>query len=183
MSSHELNARVPYATDDELDLITSLCRNFGKGDEVVLIGAGPGVMLLAAREASVLFPITVIDNQTYRYAEAHLAGDGLNIDVYFILGDSKFIGSVWSGRPVRLLVVDGDHSYLGVKGDLRYWLPHIALGGYVFLHDYDPRGTRFEAQEQYPGVAQAISESELVDMSKWEQYGQYGTGILYARIA
>lgn len=182
MNSHQLNANIPYATDDELDLITSLCRGLRQGDEVVMIGAGPGVMLLAAREGGVDFPITVIDNQTTRYAEAHLNAEGLGIGVYYVLGDSKFIGNVWTGRPVSLLIVDGDHSYNGVRGDLKYWLPHVQIGGYIFLHDYDARGTQFERQEQYPGVAQAIAESELVDLTKWEHYGQYGTGILFARI-
>jgi predicted O-methyltransferase YrrM len=36
---------------------------------------------------------------------------------------------------VHLLFIDGDHSYAGVKADIDAWLPRLAPGGVVALHD------------------------------------------------
>jgi MMP 1-O-methyltransferase len=41
----------------------------------------------------------------------------------------KFVGDI------GLLFVDADHSYNGVSLDLQAWLPHLAMGGTVVLHD------------------------------------------------
>lgn len=37
--------------------------------------------------------------------------------------------------PVSLLFVDGDHSYAGVVQDLQLWLPKMAAGGWLMMHD------------------------------------------------
>ncbi len=38
-------------------------------------------------------------------------------------------------RPIRLLWIDGDHTYPGAKQDLDLFAPHLAPGGVVALHD------------------------------------------------
>ncbi|GMV93086.1 MAG: hypothetical protein AMXMBFR82_28640 [Candidatus Hydrogenedentota bacterium] len=40
----------------------------------------------------------------------------------------------WKG-PIRLLFVDGDHSYDGSRLDFELWAPHVVPGGLVALHD------------------------------------------------
>lgn len=37
---------------------------------------------------------------------------------------------------IRLLFVDGSHTYEGVKGDIEAWLPRVAPGGVVVFDDY-----------------------------------------------
>jgi hypothetical protein len=39
-------------------------------------------------------------------------------------------------EPIDLLFVDGDHSYEGVSGDLRSWLPKLNPNAWLLLHDY-----------------------------------------------
>jgi hypothetical protein len=38
-------------------------------------------------------------------------------------------------RPIGLLFVDGDHSYEACRADVDQWLPFVAQGGYMLLHD------------------------------------------------
>lgn len=38
-------------------------------------------------------------------------------------------------RPIRLLFIDGDHSYEASKQDFEAWSPHVVPGGVIALHD------------------------------------------------
>jgi predicted O-methyltransferase YrrM len=50
------------------------------------------------------------------------------------------------GRLVGLLFVDAGHSADAVRADLRAWLPRLAPGAIVMLHDWDG---------EFPGVQEA----------------------------
>ena len=47
---------------------------------------------------------------------------------------SRELATGWN-RPIRLLWIDGDHTYPGAKQDLDLFVPHLAAGGVVALHD------------------------------------------------
>ena len=47
---------------------------------------------------------------------------------------SKDVSAGWN-RPIRLLWIDGDHSYPGAKADFDGFLPHLQPNGVVALHD------------------------------------------------
>jgi hypothetical protein len=40
--------------------------------------------------------------------------------------------------PVNLLIIDGDHTYKGVKFDFDTYVPFVSEGGFIILDDYDP---------------------------------------------
>lgn len=48
--------------------------------------------------------------------------------------------------------IDADHSYEGVKRDIKTWLPKVKIGGWIGGHDYDPR---------FAGVMKAVDEAFL----------------------
>lgn len=50
------------------------------------------------------------------------------------LAYSKEVSSGWN-RPIRLLWIDGDHSYPGAKADFEGFLPHLVPNGVIALHD------------------------------------------------
>jgi len=54
--------------------------------------------------------------------------------VWLIHTHSAEAAAGWQG-PVALLVVDGDHSYDGVAGDLGCWGRFVVPGGLVALDD------------------------------------------------
>lgn len=60
-------------------------------------------------------------------------------------------GREWKGgKTVGLLFIDADHSYNGVMGDLTAWMPHMAPGGVVAIHDY--------VNDDYPDIRRAVDE-------------------------
>ena len=146
---------------------------------VVMIGAGPGVMALAIKEGNPDCALTVIDKDTCEWTQKHLESAALLRGVNFVIGDSARVGHSWI-EPINLILIDGNHSYEGVKADLEAWLPHIAPGGYVFLHDYDAEGTEFAGQERYPGVEKAADEF-LIFPNPYLAVIRVGTSAVYKR--
>lgn len=179
MNSLQLNANIPYATDDELEFITSVCQHLTPQQTMVILGAGPGVMLLAAREGGHEFPIWLVDHLTCHFAQTHLSMAGADVHVTYVISDSSALGRQWRGATVDFLIIDSDHSYEGVKADLLAWLPHIAPKGKVFIHDYDAEGTRFADHERYPGTMQAVQE--FIPVNNFTAYLRVGTAIVFER--
>ena len=53
------------------------------------------------------------------------------------------------GAQFRMIFVDGDHTYQGVKKDIEALSGALASGGYICFHDYC---------SSFPGVIQAVDE-------------------------
>jgi hypothetical protein len=47
---------------------------------------------------------------------------------------SKDVSAIWN-EPIRLLWIDGDHTYSGAKDDFDGFAPHVKPGGVIALHD------------------------------------------------
>jgi predicted O-methyltransferase YrrM len=54
-----------------------------------------------------------------------------------IVAPSVQVAATWR-RPVRLLFVDGNHEEYNAYADVISWLPHLAPGGFLLLHDSTP---------------------------------------------
>jgi predicted O-methyltransferase YrrM len=52
--------------------------------------------------------------------------------ITFLTDDSKKIE--WDA-PIDLVFIDGDHSYQGVKNDIKKFTPYVEKGGYAIFHD------------------------------------------------
>ena len=63
-----------------------------------------------------------------------LAQAGLTDYVEVHRSFSRELASGWD-RPIRVLWIDGDHTYRGAKEDVDLFAPHLADGGIVALHD------------------------------------------------
>lgn len=69
--------------------------------------------------------------------------------VVFLRGSSIDMALKVPDRSLALVYIDADHSYRGVKEDIRAWLPKLVAGGYMAFHDY---------QAPHYGVKQAVQE-------------------------
>jgi len=76
---------------------------------------------------------------------------GVSNHVESHLAYSTDVASFWN-RPIRLLWIDGDHSYEGAKKDLDGFFPHLVSLGIVAFHD---------ALNAFPGPIRVFVEDVL----------------------
>ena len=62
---------------------------------------------------------------------------GLEGTVVALVGDSPAIGAVWQ-TPLALLFIDGGHGHEPAHRDYETWVPHVAMGGTLLIHDVFP---------------------------------------------
>jgi len=107
---------------------------------IVEVGSfrGRSTLCMAAgvrgRRESRLF---AVDPHVYRTAEElqeNLRHFGVEALVDAIVSPSVETAREWR-LPVRLLFVDGNHERESVEADVDAWLPHLAPGGFLLLHD------------------------------------------------
>ena len=66
-----------------------------------------------------------------------LVAAGLEHDVVAIIGQSTTVARFWK-QPLGLLFIDGGHGDAVVRDDERAWIPQVAPGGLVAIHDVFP---------------------------------------------
>lgn len=57
-------------------------------------------------------------------------------------------------KSFDIVMIDADHTYQAVHGDITAWLPKIKRGGLIIGHDY----FRTTDKNPHPGVKQAVDE-------------------------
>jgi MMP 1-O-methyltransferase len=82
---------------------------------------------------------SVVDVRTGRidtlpYWRAAVDGAGLGEWVVGVVGDSPAIAARWR-TPVDLCFIDGGHGEEPAWADFRGWSPHVAVGGWLAIHD------------------------------------------------
>ena len=79
----------------------------------------------------------------------HVAGVSSHVESHAAY--SKEVAKSWN-RPIRVLWIDGDHSYEGAKNDLDGFLQHVVPHGVVAFHD---------ALNAFPGPIRVFVEDVL----------------------
>lgn len=62
-------------------------------------------------------------------------------------------GPAYLEHKPELLFIDSTHEQEGTVAEVRAWLPHLARGALIVLHDY--------GNPAFPGVAEAVEELQL----------------------
>jgi predicted O-methyltransferase YrrM len=62
---------------------------------------------------------------------------GLEGTVVALVGDSTTVASHWN-TPLSLLFIDGGHGHEPAHADYENWVPKIAVGGLLLIHDVFP---------------------------------------------
>jgi predicted O-methyltransferase YrrM len=57
--------------------------------------------------------------------------------VIAVVGDSRTVAAHWR-TPLGLVFLDGGHGHRPAHDDYDGWAPHVALGGYLAIHDVFP---------------------------------------------
>ena len=100
---------------------------------------------------------------------ANISTQKLSEHVISIKSSSENAAQIWNEKirkPIRLLFIDGEHSYEGVKKDFELWSGLVIEGGIIGFHDYMSKG--------YPGVTRFVDEL-LAHTSCYDDVMQAGT--------
>lgn len=84
------------------------------------------------------------EGTTFNVFQRNLREVELDAQVTPIVADSATAAADWD-RPIRLLFIDGDHSYEATRTDFAVWFPFVIEGGIIAFHDIGnaPGSTRF----------------------------------------
>jgi MMP 1-O-methyltransferase len=72
---------------------------------------------------------------TFDKFKRNIESFGLSHFVRPIVADSVAAAAVWPATPIDVLLIDGDHSYLGALKDFESWVPKLRLGGLIIVDD------------------------------------------------
>jgi predicted O-methyltransferase YrrM len=79
----------------------------------------------------------------------NLARSGVADHVVSYTMTSDELATRWEDRPIRLLFIDGWHSYDGAGSDIHNWAPLVVPSGVVVVDDY----------HNYPEVERAVEDA------------------------
>ena len=89
-----------------------------------------------------------------------------------------------AGRPIEFLLIDGDHSYNGVKRDWQLYEPLVAEGGLIAFHDILEHEAQplCEVDQLWRELAPLHETVEFSDPDDDRGYGQWGgIGVIFKR--
>jgi predicted O-methyltransferase YrrM len=186
LTAKQLNSTVQYALEEEIDYLKELSAQMDHPN-IVMIGAGPGILGLAVTENNfgVRLSIVDIDPNPLHYTQVHLLAAGVSPkNIRLITGDSAQAGHMWEDGPIDLLIVDGNHTQEGVARDITAWFEHVSDGGYMFFHDHLEREGGFNGSGSWglAGVAEAVNAAASADPESWQYVTSVGISVVYRKL-
>jgi len=104
----------------------------------------------------------VKDGTTLKVFLKNIATHRLDDRIKPIVSTSSAAAHEWQ-NPIRLLFIDGDHSYEGTRDDFMNWAPYVVNSGLIAFHDVST----------WNGVTQFYSE--IAAAENWEEVLSIGT--------
>jgi predicted O-methyltransferase YrrM len=90
-----------------------------------------------------------------------ITGTGLEASVVGVVGDSPTLAARWE-RPLAFCFIDGGHGSEPAWADFRGWSPHVAVGGWLAIHDVFPDPAD-GGRPPYELYRDALASDEYVD--------------------
>lgn len=170
-SSYDLCGPDPNPmTREEVDLLKSLTRGLEDRPIIVNIGAERGTSTLAMLEERPHAYMYSVDTGACLQEFANIRKAGIDdTNVLRLRGRSQEVGLEFYGGPIDLLFIDGDHSYQGVKDDIKVWFPHVKEGGGIIaFHDYiqEPIPAHIHGRVVY-AVDEWVKDNDEIEEIAW----------------
>jgi predicted O-methyltransferase YrrM len=74
---------------------------------------------------------------TLPFFRATIHDAGLEHQVFAVVGQSPLVAAHWA-TPLSFLFIDGGHGDEPARLDYERWVPHVAIGGTLAIHDVFP---------------------------------------------
>jgi predicted O-methyltransferase YrrM len=90
--------------------------------------------------------------------------------------------SLLAGRPIDFLLIDGDHTYEGVKRDWEIYEPLVAPEGLIAFHDIleHPKQPLCKVDQLWNELAPGHRTAEFIDPDDDRGHGQWGgIGVIF----
>jgi len=128
----------------DAQLLYELARSGPRRGSIVEIGSAFGlstiVLARGLRDGKRDGVVWTMDTHTFYESEAQLRSNiknsGLGERIRAQTVSSVDAATVDAGLEIRMLYIDGLHTYEGVKADIENWLPRVVPGGVVVFDDY-----------------------------------------------
>lgn len=89
------------------------------------------------KEGETTYPsVQRLGGDTLGAFHAQIERAGLSDVVEAVVGYTGEVAREYRGAPIRVLLIDADHSYAGVRSDFERWSPMVVEGGLIIFHDY-----------------------------------------------
>jgi predicted O-methyltransferase YrrM len=142
---HQLGSMAPVQVREELLSLLDRVRQLRPARLCEIGAAGGGTLYMFTRVAPPGALIISMDIEIPAHtarARARMGRDGQQLAN--VEADSHADATLdrlrdWlAGEPLDFLVIDGDHSYEGVRRDFELYAPLVREGGLIALHDINP---------------------------------------------
>jgi predicted O-methyltransferase YrrM len=90
-----------------------------------------------------------------------IGGNDLESSVVGVVGDSPTVSARWH-QPLHFCFIDGGHGEEPAWADFRGWAPHVALGGWLAIHDVFPNPAD-GGRPPYDIYCAALASGDFVD--------------------
>lgn len=161
---------------NEAALLVAAADNAPSGAQVEIgrFTGGSTLLLAAAARRAGRDRVHSVDIEHKPVVDYLLARHQLLQHVWLHEGPSAGIAENWRASQaepsVGFLLIDGDHTYEGVAGDLWNWTPLVVPGGLVALHDAN-----------LPGMGVSRAAYHHLPSSQWTRLEQADSLVLYQR--
>lgn len=171
-----LNNALPYCFFGEVEWFKEMGTFLPDGGITIVLGAGPGIMMMALLEGNPTLEVYGIDRDptVLDTCRKHLAGD--EVKAILLQGETSQLSNYFEDKSADFIVVDSDHSYAGVKDDIEHYWPKLKAGGLMFFHDVKELSGEINA-----GTRQAIDEALEGSMKEAELTATPGISEVYRK--
>lgn len=113
-------------------------------------------------DATMVDPVSGRFDTLPRFRHA-LDAAGLDDTVVAVVGRSTVVARAWR-TPLELLFIDGGHSAAAANADFDGWVPWVAVGGALVIHDVFPN-PRDGGRPPYHIYCRAIDSGDFTEVS------------------
>jgi predicted O-methyltransferase YrrM len=161
---YEGGAHIQQAPDELAPCIAGLLNSGETIRSILEIGSAAGGTTYVLHRFFAPDTMVIIDDN--RHGKHTLRPEILaSIERTEIIGNSRDQDVIDQARgPFDLIVIDGDHSYVGVKADVENYLPKLRDKGFLMFHD---------TAHRLWGCEVGVVVDELRGDARVELYGEY----------